>query len=102
MFTLRVVRHDQHDELLAECRSVVIPARGEVIQLDTADAQGHLTRPSTLWRVIAVTLHIPSVRSAAPEDGSPLSVQSVDVVVLPDVGLVPEIARAAEALSVRA
>ena len=38
MVTLRVVRHDRHEQVLAECQSAVIPARGEVVQLDTIDA----------------------------------------------------------------
>src|SRR5690349_3995172 len=49
MVTLRVVRHDR-DQLLAECSSTVIPARGEVLQLDTFDEAGKMSRPSTLWR----------------------------------------------------
>jgi hypothetical protein len=97
MITLRVVRHDR-DLVLAECASVVVPARGEVLQLDTLDSSGEKTRPSTLWRVVSVTLHVPSLSSAAPRDGSPLSVQQVEVAVLPDVALVPEFAHAAAAI----
>ena len=37
MVTMRVVRHDRHELVLAECQTAVIPARGEVIQLDTTD-----------------------------------------------------------------
>ena len=33
MVTLRVVRHDL-EQVLAECQSVVVPASGEVLQLD--------------------------------------------------------------------
>jgi hypothetical protein len=99
MVTLRVVRHDR-DQLLAECASTVLPARGEVLQLDTFDHAGEKSRPSTLWRVVSVTLHVPSLQSAAPIDGSPLAVQHVEVAVLPDVALVPEFAHeAAEILS---
>ena len=72
MFTLRVVRHGNPDQILASCQSEALPIRGEVLQLDT------------LWRVIAVTLHVPSVRSQAPADGSPLCVKTVEVTVLPD------------------
>lgn len=95
MVTLRVVRHDR-DQLLAECQSTVVPARGEVVQLDTTDAAGEKSRPSTMWRVVSVTLHIPSLASQRPRDGSTLSVQQVEVAVLPDVTLVPEFAAAAE------
>jgi len=95
MVTLRVIRHDR-DQLLAECQSTVIPARGEVVQLDTTDATGEKSRPSTMWRVVSVTLHIPSLASQRPQDGSTLSVQQVEVAVLPDVTLVPEFAAAAE------
>jgi hypothetical protein len=82
--------------LLAECQSTVIPASGEVVQLDTTDAAGEKSRPSTMWRVVSVTLHIPSLASQPPQDGSALSVQHVEVAVLPDVTLVPEFAAAAE------
>jgi hypothetical protein len=95
MITLRVVRHDRHEQLLAECRSTVLPARGEVLQLDTTDATGDQIRPSTLWRVVSVTMHVPSVQSSAPASGGPLSVSTVEVAVLPDVSLVPELAQAA-------
>ena len=95
MVNLRVVRHDR-DQLLAECQSVVVPARGEVLQLDTLDERGEKSRPSTLWRVVSVTLHVPSLASAMSEANSPLSVRQVEVSVLPDVALVPEFAAAAE------
>jgi hypothetical protein len=95
MVTLRVVRHDR-DQVLAECQSMVVPARGEVLQLDTNDADGRQCRPSTMWRVVAVTLHVPSLSSVAPADGTPLGVRLVEVAVLPDVSLVPEFAAAAE------
>lgn len=95
MFNLRIVRHDRHEQVLAECQSAVVPARGEALQLDTVDAQGTQTRPSTMWRVVSVTLHVPSLQSAEPRDGSPLAVQRVEVTVLPDVALVPEFAQAA-------
>jgi hypothetical protein len=93
MVTLRVVRHDR-EQLLAECQSAVLPARGEVLQLDTTDAAGEKSRPSTMWRVVSVTVHVPSLASAKPTDG-PLCVQQVEVAVLPDVSLVPEFAATA-------
>jgi len=100
MITLRVVRHDRHEHLLAECLSDVIPARGEVVQLDTTDRTGDMTRPSTMWRVVSVTVHVPSLASQTPDDGKPLAVRRVEVAVLPDVALVPEFeAAAAEILS---
>ena len=95
MVTLRIVRHDR-EQVLAECASVVVPARGEVVQLDTIDARGEKSRPSTLWRVVSVTLHVPSLSSSRPGDGSPLTVRRVEVAVLPDITLVPEFAHAAE------
>ncbi|HVE32002.1 MAG TPA: hypothetical protein VNC18_00465 [Gemmatimonadaceae bacterium] len=82
--------------MLAECASTVIPARGEVIQLDTLDETGKMSRPSTLWRVVSVTLHVPSLASSPQTNGSPLGVRQVEVSVLPDVALVPEFAAAAE------
>jgi hypothetical protein len=100
MITLRVTRHDRNEALLAECQSDVIPARGEVLQLDTVEADGSMTRPSTMWRVIAVTVHVPSLQSAAPLDGEPLRVRTVEVSVLPDVSLLPVFeAAAAEVLA---
>jgi hypothetical protein len=84
MFTLRVVRHGNQEQLLAACQSEVLPVRGEVLQLDTSDSAGEPAGPSTLWRVIAVTLHVPGIRSQAPADGSPLCVKQVEVTVLPD------------------
>lgn len=84
MFTLRVVRHGHQEQLLAECPAACVPARGEVLQLDVTDANGEPAGPSTLWRVISVTLHVPSVRSQPPADGSPLGVRLVEVAVLPD------------------
>lgn len=96
MVTLRVCRHDRHDHVLAECQSAVVPARGEVLQLDTVDEHGEKSRPSTLWRVVAVTLHVPSLASSAPANGATLRVQRVEVSVLPDIALVPEFAAAAE------
>jgi hypothetical protein len=95
MVTLRVVRHDRHEQVLAECQSAVVPARGEVIQLDTLDRAGETSRPSTLWRVVSVTLHIPSLASSAPGDGTQLSVRRVEVSVLPDMAFAPEMAEAA-------
>jgi hypothetical protein len=95
MVTLRVLRHGRNEQVLAECLSEAIPARGEVVQLDTFDASGEQSRPSTLWRVVAVTVHVPSLASAAPHDGSRPSVKLVEVAVLPDVALVPDFAAAA-------
>ena len=100
MITLRVTRHDRNEALLAECQSDVIPARGEVLQLDTVEGDGSMIRPSTMWRVVAVTVHVPSLHSAAPLDGLPLRVRTVEVSVLPDVSLLPVLeAAAAEVLS---
>ncbi len=93
---LRIIRHDRQEQLLAECFSAVVPARGEVVQLDILDAMGAKVGPSTLWRVVSVTLHVPSLRSEPPEDGTPLMVKTVEVAVLPDVTLIPELAHAAE------
>jgi len=95
MINLRIVRHDR-EQVLADCVSTVIPASGEVLQLDILDADGEKRRPSTLWRVVSVTLHVPSLQSSAREDGSKHRVQQVDVEVLPDVALVPEFAHHAE------
>jgi hypothetical protein len=94
MVNLRVVRHDR-EQVLAECQSAVVPTSGEVLQLDTTNESGEMVRPSTLWRVVSVTLHVPSVASSKRADGAPLSVEQVDVAVLPDVALVPEFAAAA-------
>ena len=96
MVTLRVVRHDRHEHVLAECQSAAVPESGEVLQLDTIDAHGQPSRPSTLWRVVAVTVHVPSLASSQPEDGSPLAVRLVEVAVIPDATLVPEFIAAAE------
>jgi hypothetical protein len=99
MITLRVTRHDRNEALLAECQSIVIPARGEVLQLDTVDADGSMIR-GTMWRVVAVTVHVPSLQSAEPLDGQPQRVRTVEVSVLPDVSLLPALeAAAAEVLS---
>lgn len=95
MFTLRVVRHDR-EQVLAECQSPVVPASGEVLQLDTFDENGEKIRPSTMWRVVSVTLNVPSRASAPQNNGQPLCVRLVEVAVLPDVSLVPEFAAAAE------
>ena len=94
MVTLRVVRQDRQEQVLAECLSACVPARGEVLQLDTLDANGEKSRPSTMWRVVSVTLHVPSKNSSQPLTGE-LSVRRVEVAVLPDVTLVPEFAQAA-------
>lgn len=96
MFTLRVVRRDRNEQVLAECRSTCLPMRGEVLQLDTLDRDGEQVRPSTMWRVVGVTLHVPSVASSDPKDGSRLSVQLVEVSVLPDVAVLHELAGAAQ------
>lgn len=94
MVTLRVIRHDRHEQVLAECLSACVPARGEVLQLDTVDEQGEKSRPSTMWRVVSVTLHVPSLNSSPPRKGE-LAVRRVEVTVLPDVSLAPEFAHAA-------
>ena len=100
MITLRVVRHDNHDQLLAECLSSVLPVRGEVLQLDVTDRDGVPAAPSTLWRVVSVTLHVPSLRSQPPRDGSAIAVKIAEVAVLPDSDLpVANVMRAREALS---
>ena len=95
MVVLHIVRHDRHEHLLAECQSAVIPARGEVLQLDTVDGEGNPVR-GTMWRVVAVTVHVPSLQSMAPLDGQPLRVRTVEVSVLPDVTLLPALEAAAE------
>jgi len=95
MINLRVTRHDRNEQLLAECQSAVLPARGEVLQLDTLESDGSMTRPSTLWRIVAVTVHVPSRQSSRPNDGTPLCVRTVEVSVLPDVSL-PALHQAAE------
>lgn len=96
MFILRIVRRDRNEQVLAECHSMCLPSRGEVIQLDTVDADGEKSRPSTMWRVVAVTLHVPSLASTAPKDGSPLTVQLVEVSVLPDVTVLHDLEGAAQ------
>jgi len=96
MFTLRIVRRDRNEQLLAECQSGCLPARGEVIQLDTIDRDGEQSRPSTMWRVVGVTLHVPSIASSEQKDGKPLSVQLVEVTVLPDVAVLHELSSAAQ------
>ena len=96
MITLRVTRHDRNEQLLAECLSGVIPARGEVLQLDTLESDGSMHRPSTMWRIIAVTVHVPSLHSSAPLNGEALRVRTVEVSVLPDVSLLPNFQLAAE------
>ncbi len=94
MISLRVTRHDRNEMLLADCQSEVLPARGEVLQLDTVEADGSRTRPSTMWRVVAVTVHVPSLHSSAPLDGSPVRVRTVEISVLPDVSLLPALHQA--------
>lgn len=96
MFTLRIVRHDRHEQLLAECQSSCVPARGEVLQLDTTDREGEKSRPSTMWRVVSVTLHVPSLASEQPRDGTQLAVRLVEVAVLPDVAVLHELTAAAQ------
>jgi hypothetical protein len=96
MFILRIVRHDRNEQVLAECQSSCVPARGEVLQLDTVDSDGETSRPSTMWRVVGVTLHVPSLASNRPKDGSTLSVQLVEVTVLPDVAVLHELSSAAQ------
>src|SRR5215471_4142592 len=80
MINLRIMRHDR-EQVLADCDSLVIPASGEVLQLDTLDVDGEKRRPSTLWRVVSVTLHVPSLQSSVRDDGTKHRVQQVDVEV---------------------
>lgn len=96
MITLRVTRHDRNEQLLAECQSALIPARGEVLQLDTVENDGTMNRPSTMWRIVAVTMHVPSLQSAASLDGQALRVRTVEVSVLPDVSFLPALHQSAE------
>lgn len=96
MFTLRIVRHDRSEQVLAECQAACVPARGEVLQLDTLDPLGHPSRPSTMWRVVGVTLHVPSLMSSPPKAGGPLAVQLVEVTVLPDVAVLHDLSSAAQ------
>jgi hypothetical protein len=98
MINLRIVRRDRGLQLLAECQSLVIPARGELIQLDTLDAQGAPAGPSTMWKVVGVTLHVPGVRSSAPISGAPLAVRTVEVHVTLDASLLPEAMHEAESI----
>jgi hypothetical protein len=92
MVIMRVVRHDRHEQVLAECQSTVLPVRGEAIQLDTVDESGEQSRPSTIWND-SESRRITWRRSARPpRGGSALTVASgVGVSVLPDVALVPEL-----------
>ena len=81
------------EKLRAEIGKVMV---GHTDIVDTVDATGEKSRPSTLWRVVSVTVHVPSLASQRPQDGNTLCVQQVEVAVLPDVSLVPEFAAAAE------
>ena len=96
MFTLRVVRSDHPELQLAEVTSGVIPCTGEMMLLDTLDAEGNLDGPSTCWRVVSVTLHVPSLRSSRRRDGNPHSVTTVEVAVRPDGVGGPDLGRAAQ------
>lgn len=96
MYTLRVIRHDRQELVLADCESTVVPARGETLVLDTLDAGGEATGPNTCWRVVAVTVHVPSVRSAHATDGGPLHVRLVEVFVRPDGIGIPDSAQTAQ------
>ena len=96
MFTLRVARHDRPDHVLAECLSHVLPACGETLFLDTLDADGVLTGPSTCWRVVAVSLHVPSIRSARRRDGRQHHVDLVDVTIRPDTVNIADLSQAAQ------
>jgi hypothetical protein len=49
-----------------------------------------------MWRVVGVTLHVPSLASAEPKGGGHLSVQLVEVSVLPDVAVLHELSSAAQ------
>ena len=83
--------------MLAECQSTVIPARGEVVQLDTTDATGEIiaTEHDVARRLGDAARPVARVVSGRRTE-APLSVQHVEVAVLPDVTLVPEFAAAAE------
>ncbi|MGH7668523.1 MAG: hypothetical protein ACRENQ_03440 [Gemmatimonadaceae bacterium] len=96
MFTLRVARHEQPDRVLAECSSHVLPSCGETLFLDTLDADGTLTGPITCWRVVSVSLHVPSIRSARRRDGRPHQVDLVDVTIRPDVVNMADLTQAAQ------
>lgn len=98
MINLRIVRRDRGLQLLAECQSLVVPVRGELIQLDTLDAMGDPAGPSTMWKVVGVTLNVPSLRSAAPLSGAPLSVKTVEVHVTLDGSLLPEMLHESESI----
>ncbi len=98
MINLRIVRRDRGLQLLAECQSLVVPARGELIQLDTLDAKGEPAGPSTMWKVVGVTLNVPSVRSAAPVSGAPLAVKTVEVHVTLDGSMLPEMLQESESI----
>lgn len=98
MINLRIVRRDRGLQLLAECQSLVVPARGELIQLDTLDARGSPAGPSTMWKVVGVTLQVPSLHSSAPLNGAPLSVRTVEVHVTTDGSLLPDVMHEAESI----
>jgi hypothetical protein len=49
-----------------------------------------------MWRVVSVTLHVPSLASEPPRDGSQISVRLVEVAVLPDVAVLHELTSAAQ------
>lgn len=94
MVTLRVVR-DKTEQVLAVCQSPCLPVRGELLQLDNVNANGEPCGSSTLWKVVWVTMHVPSLRSDPPADGTPLAVRTVEVGVIPDVAILPAFADAA-------
>lgn len=96
MFTLRVVRHDRPEQLLAEVNSEIVPSTGEMLLLEALDAEGVLDGPSTCWRVVGVTLHVPSIRSSRRRDGKPHTVNTVEVAVRPDVVGLPDLNRTAQ------
>jgi hypothetical protein len=98
MIDLRIVRRDRGEQLLAECQSHVVPSRGELIQLDTLDGHGSPAGPSTLWKVVAVTVHVPSLHSSTPLTGAPLAVRTVEVSVVPDTSLFPDLLHEAESI----
>lgn len=98
MINLRIVRRDRGEQLLAECQSLVVPARGDLIQLDTVDGHGAPSGPSTVWKVVSVTVHVPSLHSATPLSGGPLCVRKVEVHVTPDNALMPDAMHGAEAI----
>ena len=97
MVTLRVVRHDRHEQVLAECQSTRSSGarRGDSARYDRRgrrdDAAEHALARRLGDRARAVAARRPRRRTERRS-----SVKRVEVTVLPDVSLVPEFAAAAE------